>query len=168
MNENINLCEILKDCPEGTELYSSIHGKVLFSGIDKSNICSIEVIANGYDGKDFMANFAADGRYLHFCEAECVLFPSKDQRDWSKWECPKPKKPKFNPNMLKPFDKVLGRNVSTDKWGCTLFSNINVGAAHKFHCVGSYYKCCIPYNDDTKHLVGTTVEAPEYYRYWED
>lgn len=27
---------------------------------------------------------------------------------------------------------------------------------------------CIPYNDDTKHLVGTKEEAPEYYRYWED
>ena len=25
----------------------------------------------------------------------------------------------------------------------------------------------IPYNDETKHLVGTTDEAPEYYRYWE-
>ena len=30
------------------------------------------------------------------------------------------------------------------------------------------YKYCIPYNDDTKHLVGTTKEAPEFYRYWED
>ena len=27
------------------------------------------------------------------------------------------------------------------------------------------YNHCIPYNDDTKHLVGTTDEAPEYYRY---
>ena len=30
------------------------------------------------------------------------------------------------------------------------------------------YTYCIPYNDDTKHLVGTTEEAPEYYRYWKD
>ena len=30
------------------------------------------------------------------------------------------------------------------------------------------YKFCIPYNNDTKHLIGTTDEAPEYYRYWED
>ena len=30
------------------------------------------------------------------------------------------------------------------------------------------YKYCIPYNDDTKHLVGTFEEAPEFYRYWED
>ena len=26
----------------------------------------------------------------------------------------------------------------------------------------------IPYNDDTKHLIGTTENAPFYYRYWED
>lgn len=30
------------------------------------------------------------------------------------------------------------------------------------------YLMIIPYNDDTKHLVGTSLEAPEYYRYWED
>ena len=30
------------------------------------------------------------------------------------------------------------------------------------------YDFCIPYNDDTKQLVGTADEAPEYYRYWED
>ena len=30
------------------------------------------------------------------------------------------------------------------------------------------YICCIPYNEDTEHLVGTTDDAPEFYRYWED
>ena len=31
MNENLNLVEILKDCPEGTELYSTIFGDVTIS-----------------------------------------------------------------------------------------------------------------------------------------
>ena len=35
-------------------------------------------------------------------------------------------------------------------------------------CIGWFYDICIPYNDDTKHLLGTTDEAPEYYRYLED
>ena len=26
---------------------------------------------------------------------------------------------------------------------------------------------CIPYNDETKHLVGTHDEVPEFYKYWE-
>lgn len=171
MNENINLCEILKDCPKGTELYSSIHGKVLFSGIDKLDICPIEVIANGYDGNDSITNFAADGRYLHFCEAECVLFPSKDQRDWSKWQCPKPKKPKFDPKTLKPFDRVLVRDTLT--WECSFFNRHlknpypnRIGRT--LTATGGSYSYCIPYNDDTKHLVGTKEEAPEFYRYWED
>ena len=30
------------------------------------------------------------------------------------------------------------------------------------------YSFCIPFNDDTKHLVGTNKQAPEFYRYWEN
>ena len=30
------------------------------------------------------------------------------------------------------------------------------------------FNMVIPYNDETKHLIGTTEEAPEYYRYWEN
>ena len=37
------------------------------------------------------------------------------------------------------------------------------------YCIGLGDKTIVvPYNEDTKHLVGTTDEAPEYYRYWED
>ena len=166
MNENIDLTKILKDCPKGWEFYSSVLGEVEFV-----EICDDEKGENPIWVKvgklAYTTGFTKEGFYLKG-KGECTLFPSKDQRDWSKFTAPWYKKDKFDPNMLKPFDKVLCRNVSTDKWGCTLFSNINVDAAHKFHCVGSYYKCCIPYNDETKHLVGTTDEAPEYYKHWED
>ena len=166
MNENIDLTKILKNCPEGWEFYSSVAGCVKFVKLDLEN--SDYPIILRIEGESD-CSYTKDGLYWKdYPEGECTLFPSKDQRDWSKFTARWYKKEKFDPNTLKPFDKVLGRNVSTDKWGCTLFSNINVDAAHKFHCVGSYYKCCIPYNDDTKHLVGTTDEAPEYYKYWED
>ena len=39
---------------------------------------------------------------------------------------------------------------------------------YKYATMDSAFKYCIPYNDDTKHLVETKEEAPEYYRYWED
>ena len=39
---------------------------------------------------------------------------------------------------------------------------------YPYRCVGSPCIYCIPYNDDTKHILGTTEEAPEFYRYWED
>ena len=35
-------------------------------------------------------------------------------------------------------------------------------------CLGGIKCAVLPYNDDSKHLVGTKEGAPEYYRYWED
>lgn len=75
---------------------------------------------------------------------------------------------KFDPKTLKPFDKVLVRNKN-DFWKCGLFSNINSDACeYKYNCIGSEYCYCIPYNEDTKHLIGITDDAPEYYKYWEE
>ena len=48
------------------------------------------------------------------------------------------------------------------------FSHIIEGGVYKFATITNSYKQCIPYNNDTKHIVGTTKEAPEYYKYWED
>lgn len=164
MNENLNLVEILKDCPKGTKLYSLIYGNVELEKIsndenDKYPIF-IRLHANTIDC------VAKDGRYIGNYDGECVLFPSKEQRDWSKF---KTKKPKFVPKTLQPFDKVLVRNAYYGRWICNFYSHeMGEGCEYKYDCAGSNYKYCIPYNDDTKHLVGTTEEAPEYYRYWED
>ena len=100
--------------------------------------------------------------------AECILFPSKEQRDWSKFTAPWYKNEKFDPKTLKPFDKVLVTDEHHTRWRCTFFSHIVDQLNYKYVTIDSCYKFCIPYNDDTKHLVGTTKEAPEYYRYWED
>ena len=79
----------------------------------------------------------------------------------------KPKE-KFDPKTLKPFDKILARNGHSGNWNCDIFSNINDDEPYKYNTVSNYWEYCIPYNDETKHLVGTNKEAPEYYRYWED
>ena len=80
----------------------------------------------------------------------------------------KPKE-KFNPKTLKPFDKVIVKDYPASYWNCDFFSRVDDSTSnHKFITIGYAYKFCIPYNDDTKHLVGTTEEAPEFYRYWED
>ena len=101
-------------------------------------------------------------------DGECTLFPSKDQRDWSKFSAPWYKKDKFDPKTLQPFDKVLVRDLNGHIWVCDLFSYIKECTQFPYKCMASYYKCCIPYNDETKHLLGTTDEAPKYYRYWEE
>ena len=168
MNENIDLTKILKDCPRGFQLYSSVYGEVKFIQINKNRDWRIEV---DFCGKS--TYFSEEGKLgwnlgWNYTTGECVLFPSKDQRDWSKCTAPWYKKEKFDPKTLKGFDKVLGWNPGTCKWECNLFSNINDYAEFNFKCFGVSYKYCIPYNDDTKHLVGTTEEAPVFYRYWED
>lgn len=164
MNENINLAKILKDCPEGFELYSTVLGEVKFV-----QCIGLHRIIVKKEGEYYY--FTQDGVFIFhgtLFKGECVLLPSKDQRDWSKFNAPWYKKEKFDPKTLKEFDRILGWNPGTYKWECNLFSNINDCAEFNFKCFGVSYKYCIPYNDDTKHIVGTKEEAPEYYRFWED
>ena len=87
--------------------------------------------------------------------------------NWSKNGYRIKPKEKFDPKTLNPFDKVLVRNKN-DLWECGLFSNINIDAyEYKYNCIGGEYCYCIPYNDETKHLIGSSNDAPEYYRHWE-
>ena len=169
MNENLNLVEILKDCPEGTKLYTPIWGEVVFIEVRKNKNCPYPICINTNAASSY-TYLAKDGRYLiNREESECILFPSKDQRDWSKFTAPWLKKERFDPKTLQPFDKVLVKYLEDDYWTCDLFSNITKdGKIYPYLCVSGVYKYCIPYNDDTKHLVATNKEAPEFYRYWKD
>ena len=166
MNENINLVEILKDCPKGTKLYSPQFGEVYFKEIRSDDEYSI-ITTNDVGA----VTFTKEGFYRADADEECVLFASEEQKDWSKFTAPwykkENKKEKFDPKTLRPFDKVLVRECDGDIWRCSIFSHIWKDDL-PYVCNGIGYKCCIPYNDDTKHLVGTTEEAPEFYRYWED
>ena len=263
MNENLNLVEILKDCPKGIKLYSTIFGDVKFNHVENDTYPIVLDVRKG-----FMFRVSQDGRYINDFNGECTLFPSKEQRDWSKfnpkknglvstcefkdgdilsYQCKgfnnrsiyiyryhkrfntsyyvalsgddefridntgewalngyndtvrfatkdekkklfqtikdngykwnaktktleKLVKPKFDPKTLQPFDKVLARNTENSTWRGTLFSYYNKDDRVSYPCVtvGYVFSVCIPYNDETKHLLGTSDEAPEYYRYWED
>ena len=161
MNENIDLTKILKYCPKGTKLYSSTFGEVEFQYIIQGALYPIFIkLKNGVVEK-----LTPNGALFSNFDGECILFPSKDQRDWSKFTAPWYKSNKFDPKTLNPFDKVLVRDNINNPWVCDHFSYIN----HANICITTdRCKYCIPYNDDTKQLVGTNEEAPEYYRYWED
>ena len=165
MNKNIDLTKILKDCPKGWEFYSSVLGEVEFEGIfyDKNQAYCIVVRA----GKlGYTSDYTKEGFYLKG-KGECTLFPSKDQRDWSKFTAPWYKKDRFDLKTLQPFDKVLVKVGSY--WRIELFSHMYEYKGDIYYaCVMSSYKECIPYNDETKHLVNTSEEAPKFYRIWED
>ena len=179
MNENIDLTKILKDCPIGWKFYSSVYGEVEFLGVLRGYIslhggedewCFPNIHRQRYpiqlmtDSGEYCVS--REGRH-RYSVGECTLFPSREQRDWSKFTAPWLKKEKFDPKTLKPFDKVLVK-VTNPKWKAALFSHYDNDYMNPYVCIGNAYKYCIPYNDETKHLVGTTDEAPDFYRYWED
>ena len=168
MNENLDLTKILDGCPEGTKLYSIIYGEVSFA---KVNIYLKDYpiwlsVNNGF------AYYAKDGRFIKN-KGECALFPDKNQRDWSKferfWDKPKVEKiEKFDPKTLQPFDKILARDGNHHIWTGALLSHIDdLNEENKVITVGSCYMRCIPYNEETKHLIGTTDDCPDYYKWWE-
>ena len=168
MNENLNLVEILKDCPKGTKLYCPIYGDVeLIKVRPYSNNSNYQIEIRLSDG--LSDDLTMDGRWNEEYDGECMLFPSKEQRDWSKF---KPKQPKFDPKTLQPFDNILvkrGYNKSY-RWVADFVTASPVTDSDIKYCTMSSVNAdmVIPYNDDTRHLVGTTEEAPEFYRYWEN
>ena len=171
MNENLNLVEVLKDCPKGTLLYSTIYGEVMFDKIIDNCDYSITFKAIVKSGRKEGGEITTDSvtkNGLHTINAngECTLFPSKENRDWSTF---KVKKPKFDPKTLKPFDRVLARTLERGMW----YADIVSVTADKPGGIsdligGSDFDIVIPFNDETKHLVGTADQAPEYYKYWEN
>lgn len=164
MNENLNLVEILKDCPIGTKFYTPVWGEVSFRKLLGGRINAISI--DTCMGNTFLTK---EGCNIHADDTECIIFPSKEQRDWSKFTAPWNKKDRFDPKTIHPFDKVLVRDIGSEKWSCGLFSYIVIDDDVWRYSVGEFlYTMCIPYNNETKYLVGTTEEAPEYYRYWED
>lgn len=77
METKLNIVEILKDKPKGTKLYSPLFGDVYFSDINNSTTYVLHHTS--------MASFYSDATFIKFEEAEPLLFPSKEMRDWSKF-----------------------------------------------------------------------------------
>ena len=165
MNEDLNLIKILEGCPKGTEFYSSIFGKVLFMGIDKGNtMCPILVKVSF--GTNILKQFTKEGRF-YAAVGECTLFPAKDQRDWSKFErfWDKPKVERFDVNTLHPFDEILVRDCPDELWSIDFFSHKTGNIVRGLY---SNWMYAIPFNENTKHLIGTREDCPEYYKWWEE
>lgn len=146
--KEINIAEILKDCPKGTELYSPLYGAVLFDEYNKYNGLIFVTIPDKPG-----AAFTSTGQPNAFRGAECMLFPSKDNRDWSTFKAPK---------HFGPFQKVLIKIPSDNTtkgclWKADLYSHYNLGY---YHTVGGYIKedgSIIPYSGN-EHLLGKEVK----------
>ena len=174
MKENLDLTKILDGCPKGIDFYHTVYGTVLFNSIDLDSEYPIRFIV----GKNQVNSVTKSGLAISDYKGECILFPSKEQRDWSKFErfWDKPKIERFDPKTLQPFDKVLARCTGS-VWVPTLFGYFIDEAdkdplspfenGERVVCVDIGYHQCIPYNEETKHLVGTLDDCHEYYKWWE-
>lgn len=98
MNENINLVDILKDAPRGTKLWSPICGDCKLFNIT-SGTYPIGVSTEENNSQTF--TFMSNGCYADYTNAECLLFPSKENRNWSTFKLHKKHK------HFKPFENVL-------------------------------------------------------------
>lgn len=171
MNENLDLTKILEGCPKGTKFYSSNYGDVTFWGISpyagERYPIRLQYRSLNINSQPLLLSLTEDGRSVYTYDGECTLFPSKTQRDWSKFErfWDKPKAKKFDMNTLQPFDKVLVRTELKGVWNIDLFGYKKGPFAV---CLDTAINDCIPYNEETKHLLGTTDDCLEYYKWWEE
>lgn len=222
-NEELNLVELLKDCPKGTKFYTPVCGEVEFGKIIEEDNFPIQLKTD-----TIWHTFTKEGYYSKIGTPECLLFPSKDQRDWNVWEQEQDKKKaclfkigdhvidnrdntiniitrvidkdnvearliegnismhlttanltkidKYPIECFKPFDRVLVRNqdeVDDDFGEYNYTWNVDIYSYYKkidleHICIGGQFLHCIPYNEETKHLVGTADKAPEFYINWEE
>lgn len=232
MEKELDL-SFLKNMPKGRELYCLNHGDVQFEEFIESGV-ACPVVTKCVHGVGSEV-FRIDGKQHSL--GECLLFPSRDCRDWDKWQeilvkkgdfvvddatnivcyvsdvtnhkfqlrgikniltvglntgvfnswasseqiedfkkklksegyeikgynvvkIEQPKK--FDPAALQPFAKVLVRDGHNGVWQCDIFSSINDDSG-TYVCVGGVFLCCIPYNEDTKHLRGSILRPPVSY-----
>lgn len=230
MNNKINIAEILKDCPKGTKLYSPLFGEVKLNETLENNV---SILTTGNEGRENFDSFSKNGSYYpKYSQSECLLFPSSEMRDWSKFfkrgdvvwcedemyaifegwanddytkfnttidfyvfgasfdkevvcdtdrfvkasdaeravfiaNAERTLKGKYNPDTLrvepanpkcpfKPFDMVLARFSKLAEWTVDLFSHYNEGCETPYVCISGPKELCIPYNEHTAHLLGTT------------
>lgn len=94
----INLIEKLKGCPQGTKFYSPLFGEVELVRIDMENPRFPIIVKVLADESPFSnVTFTAEGKWYSFKQSECLLFPSKDNMDWNKFDYRIKPKSKYRP-----------------------------------------------------------------------
>ena len=147
----MNIAEILKDCPIGTKLWSPLCGDCNLYTVACDG--TYPIVVNTETGQ--VRTFTSEGKYLRYEGGECLLFPSKENRDWTLF------RPQQEPRF-KPYDRVLVRDIDTEEWRCAIFSHVTFSEKYsgKYVTENSCWKQCIPY-EGNEHLLGTT-DNPDY------
>ena len=104
--KELNLCKILKYCPKGEMFWSPLLGDVKLYGTDQE---TEKVVVTAVGNVNWSINADGTMPIESFTSPEIMLYPSREQRDWTKVKY-EPKKEKFDPKTLKAFDRVITRN----------------------------------------------------------
>ena len=156
MNEKLDLVKILKDIPKGTGLYCTAYGEVELTEVDEES--NYPIIVQTPDGECY--ELTQEGKLVSDY-GECLLFPSKVNRDWSTLK---------SLYHLKPFEKVLVR-FPNEPWCISLFERLRLEKDYpeddcRFSCINGYWKECLPYNEETAKLLGTKDDYNGEYKYY--
>ena len=149
-NEKLNLVEILKDAPKGTKLWSPVYGDITFLEVNEN--ADYPIICEGG------ISFTKEGRRIRgFPNAECVIFPSKENRNWAAFEIPKEHK------HFETFQKVLVKEFCEGeyRWVPELYGYYDA-LPHLHYLVGTSWTIdledkIIPY-EGNEDKVGTIAE----------
>lgn len=153
MNEKLDLVKILKNIPEGTKLYCTAYGDVELVEVEEGS--DYPIIVRTPDGEGY--ELTKEGKFVSDYDGECLLFPSKVNRDWSTF------KPPYH---LEPFEKVLVR-AHHERWHISLFERLNLKEDDwPFFCINGEWAECLPYNEETAKLLGTKDDYNEGYTYY--
>src|SRR5574344_1134038 len=148
---------------EDGDIISDTKGNIaIFKNYTKENqfsfyvglFCSVKLY---FDNDDII-----DNCHLAAEEEKQKLFVAleKEGRFWNaEKKCIEDIKPKYT---FKPKDWCLMRTASDYAWCLCQFSNMDLESYVAIG--GAMHEYCIPYNDETKHILGTTEDAPEKYK----
>lgn len=98
----------------------------------------------------------------NLCELRLATEEEKQQlfdalaKEGKRWDAEKKKVIELKPKVeFKPFDKVVVRDKEDLVWFADLFSHIDK-ENNRFACAGNFWNVCLPYNEETAKLIGTT------------
>ena len=105
-----------------------------------------------------------DKQIQPIAESQQIILLEALAKENKAWDAEKKAIVDLKPKVeFKPFDKVLCRNSKDDTWEADFFARltrkeIDYTQSGKYLCVGDLWMYCIPYNEETAHLLGTTDE----------
>lgn len=158
---NLETLEIEKTQPEFKDGDIVVYGEsVAICRRFYKHTLSFYVSLNEMFGLLFADEVESSEEYRFATEEEKKQLFSALEKECKAWDAEKKQIINLTPKVeMKPFDKVLVRDAVDEVWNIDLFGCIrNEFPKFPYSCMHGVWKFCIPYNENTKHLLGTTDE----------